>query len=186
MFRLQRQPETDARKTNPAPADIFAELYEHYFPRVFRYVSYRVADTPVAEDLTSVVFEKALTKFKSYSSDKAAFSTWIFAIARNTVIDHYRAASREQSVRLDDALVVSDGRASAEQEVIMTEDIQKLQAHISQLSGQDQEIIALKFGAERNNREIARELGLTESNVGTMIYRAVRKLRDGFQGWRDG
>ena len=66
-------------------ADAFTEFYRVYLPKVFRYISYKIADTHLAEDLTSAVFEKALTKFKSYDENKAAFSTWIFRIARNTL-----------------------------------------------------------------------------------------------------
>ena len=62
-------------------AEVFADFYSQYLPKVFRYISYKVSDTHLAEDLTSTVFEKALTKFKSYQSEKAAFSTWIFRIA---------------------------------------------------------------------------------------------------------
>lgn len=183
MSGLTGQP--DRNISTLTTAEIFAELYEEFLPKVFRYVSCRVADTHVAEDLTSVIFEKALTKFKSYSSEKAAFSTWVFSIARNTVIDHYRVGHKERFVQLDDAPDVPNGKASPEQQAIAAEETQNLQSHIARLSPQEQEIISLKFGAEMNNRQIAAMTGLGESNVGTIVYRAVRKLRDNFQGWRD-
>ena len=55
--------------------ETFAELYEEYLDKVFRYVQYRVNNMQLAEDLTSTVFEKALVNFSKYSSHKASFST---------------------------------------------------------------------------------------------------------------
>ncbi len=161
--------------------ETFAELYEQYLPKIFRYIRYKVNSTQITEDLTSAVFEKALTNFSKYSSAKAAFSTWIFSIARNVVIDHYRAQGRRQTVSLDEAPEISSTDLSPEEELVKKEELKKLRVSLSGLSGEEQEIISLKFGSELNNRQIAKMLGLSESNVGTKLYRAVRKLRDDFQ-----
>ena len=75
-------------------AELFGRLYEQYLSRIFQYVSYRIEDRTTAEDLTSDIFNKALTNFTKYDSGKATFSTWIFSIARNTLIDYYRRRSR--------------------------------------------------------------------------------------------
>lgn len=161
-------------------AKAFAELYEQYLPKVFRYVSYRISDVHMAEDITSVIFEKALTKFQSYRSEKAGFSTWIFSIARNTLIDHYRVNQREQNVPLETDFPISTEDCNPEEAVVKNEEYRELQICISRLSSHEREIIALKFGAEMTNRQIARTLGLSESNVGIILFRAVRKLRDNF------
>ena len=161
--------------------EIFAELYEEYMPKVFRYIRYKVNAVQVTEDLTSTVFEKALTNFSKFSSDKASFSTWIFSIARNTVIDHYRVRGRRQTVSLEETTDISSGDLSPEEELLKKEELRKLRVSLSGLSREEQEIISLKFGSELNNRQIAKMLGLSESNVGTKLYRAVRKMRDGFQ-----
>lgn len=161
--------------------ETFAELYEQYLPKVFRYIQYKVNSTQLTEDLTSAVFEKALTNFSKYSSDKAAFSTWIFSIARNVVIDHYRAQGRRQTIPLEEAPEISSTDLSPEEELMKKEELKKLRVSLSGLSREEQEIISLKFGSELNNRQIAKMLGISESNVGTKLYRAVRKLRDSFQ-----
>lgn len=169
-----------ANRIAHSTAEVFADLYQEYLPKVYRYISYRVSDSHQAEDLTSTVFEKALTKFKSYSSEKAAFSTWIFSIARNTLIDHYRVNAREPVIQMDNMSYFSQEDPSPEEEAAKFEEYQMLQSCISKLAPQEQEIISLKFGAEMTNRQIARMTGLSESNVGIIIYRAVRKLRDSF------
>ena len=83
----------------------------------------------------------------------------------------------------DDNPVSSPGQeASPEEASEREEEIKVLQSCVSQLSKAEQEIISLKFGAEMTNRQIAKTLGLSESNVGVIVYRSVRKLRDGFKG----
>jgi RNA polymerase sigma-70 factor, ECF subfamily len=169
-------------------AGAFAELYEQYLPKVFRYISYRIPDVSTAEDLTSVVFEKALTKFQSFRPDKSSFSTWIFTIAGNTLIDHYRVNSKSQTVQLDDpvAATVPASEISPEEESDRAEDILMLNSCLARLSSPEKEIISLKFGAEMTNRQIAKRLSLSESNVAVIIFRAVRKLRDDFRGKQNG
>ncbi len=166
--------------------ETFAELYEQYLPKVFRYIQYRVNSMQLTEDLTSTTFEKALVNFSRYSSEKAKFSTWIFSIARNVVIDHYRVSQRKQTAPLEEAGEVSSRDLSPEEELFQGEELERLQGYLAQLQQDEQEIIRLKFGAELNNRQIAKMTGLSESNVGTRLYRAVKKLRDNFQESENG
>jgi len=162
--------------------EAFAELYEEYLDRVFRYIHFRVNNTQVTEDLTSVVFEKALVNFGRYSSDKAKFSTWIFAIARNVVIDYYRVNVKKHAVPSEGLIEKPSEDPSPEDEVEQGEEVKKLQDCLKQLQWDEQEIVRLKFWAELNNRQIAKMLGISETNVGTKLYRAVKKLRSCVQG----
>ncbi len=173
-------------KITRSTAEAFAAFYEQYMPKVFRYLCYRVTNETLAEDLTSVVFEKALTRFKSYSSEKASFATWVFTIARNTLIDHFRVSSKETQLQTEDTLDCPENAVSPEEAVIADEERRVLQHCITRLSRQEQELISLKFGADMTNRQIAGMLGLSDSNVGVMLYRAVRKLRNDFEGWHHG
>lgn len=161
-------------------ADSFTELYEQYMPKVFRYISYRINNTQVAEDLTSGVFAKALDKFTSYRPEKASFPTWLFAIARNTIIDHFRTAGKVNIVSLEEDVALSSNENSPEDEAEEKDEAQVLNACIATLSSREQEIISLKFGAGMNNRQIAKMCGISEANVGIILYRTVHKLRDIF------
>jgi RNA polymerase sigma-70 factor, ECF subfamily len=172
-------------KIGSSAAETFAGLYEQYLPKVYRYVSYRITDTHTAEDLTSAVFEKALTKFNSYKADKAAFSTWIFTIARNTLTDHFRANQSHKTVLMEDPAAEAEPNYRPEEESEREEELQALRTCVARLSKSEQEIISLKFGAEMTNRQIAGMLSLSESNIGIIIYRAVRKLRDSFREKQD-
>jgi RNA polymerase sigma-70 factor (TIGR02952 family) len=166
-------------------ADAFGRLYEEYLQMIFRYVSYRVGDRTTAEDLTSDIFSKALAGFSRFDAEKASFSTWIYSIARNTVIDYYRKRDKEQKLQSKVKTETSAIEESPEEEVSRSEEISKLKECISRLSPTEQELISLKFSGEMTNREIARLTGLSESNVGTILFRAVRKLRDEFAEWQN-
>jgi RNA polymerase sigma factor (sigma-70 family) len=175
-----------SEKIGSSKAEVFTRFYEEYLPKVFRYISYRITDTHLAEDITSIVFEKALTNFKSYSPEKASFSTWVFTIARNTLTDHYRKIYKQTTVPLDDPQPILQDGDSPEDELEKAEDLKILKVCLAELSQAEREIISLKFGAEMTNRQIAKTLAISESNVGVIVYRAVRKLRDNFRGKENG
>jgi RNA polymerase sigma-70 factor (ECF subfamily) len=163
-----------------AQQELFAGLYDEFMPRVYRYLGYQVNDVQLTEDLTSVVFEKALTGFDKYSRDRAAFSTWIFTIARNTLIDHFRTSKAGRQVPLDESVEVASPAPSPQEQVEQMAEQAYLRQCLSRLPEEDQEIVRLKFAAEFNNRQIAKMLGLSESNVGVRLFRAVKKLREDF------
>jgi len=178
--------DSDHSTANQSRQELFAEMYDQHMPQVYRYISYRVGNPGVAEDLTADVFEKALRHIDRYSRDKASPKTWLTAIARNTVTDYFRKAGRIQVVREDDAPEEVSEEPAVDEELGRLEEVRQLRLSLAGLPQFDQDIISLKFGAGMNNREIARALNVSESNVGTRLYRAVRKLRDSFKGWEDG
>jgi len=121
-----------------------------------------------AEDLTSATFEKAWRSRHRYRKDLAAFSTWLFAIARNVATDHYRRSRVE--VTLDE---VADREAGETPEDVAERrsDFERLARLLEELAPRERELVALKYGAELTNRAIARVTGLGESNVGTILHR---------------
>jgi RNA polymerase sigma factor (sigma-70 family) len=166
----------------PSNTEIFSQLYDEFMPKVFAYIHYRVNDQQTTEDLTSIVFEKALASFTKYSSDKAAFSTWIFTIARNSVIDYFRTDAKRQHIDIDDGTVdVASSDASPEEQVERQSQRDCLLECLSRLDDPDREIVRLKFGAEMTNRQISKMLNLTESNVGVRLFRTMKKLRKCFE-----
>jgi RNA polymerase sigma-70 factor, ECF subfamily len=149
-------------------------VYAEQLPRVFNFFRYRFGNTADAEDLTSRTFEKAWRARHRYRRDLSAFNTWLLTIARNVAIDHRR--STRALVPLEQAAHVSSG-ATPEDHAAGRSDAERLATLIVQLTERDRELLALKFGADMNNRAIARVTGLTESNVGTILHRAIEALR---------
>jgi RNA polymerase sigma factor (sigma-70 family) len=162
--------------------ETFAKLYDENMSKVYRYIYYQVNNQQLAEDLTSDVFEKALVNFARYNSEKASFSTWIFSIARNRVIDFYRAQPKVQMVSMDEAVTTPSREPGPAENVENSEEKQLLRECIARLPQNEQEIVRLKFMMEMTNRDIAKALGITESNVGVTLYRIIRKLRETLPG----
>jgi RNA polymerase sigma-70 factor (ECF subfamily) len=160
-------------KAEPAA---FAAIYDHYFSRVYNYVRYRVNDAGATDDLTAQIFERALTNIGRYQTERAPFAAWLFAIARNAVGDHLRA-SRRRWLSLDALRDRPDPKPQPEQVAVENESHTALLAAITCLSDRERDLIALKFAAGLTNRHIAELSGLSESNVGVSLFRAMRKLR---------
>ena len=155
----------------------FAAIYDHYFPRVYNYVRYRVGDAETADDLTTQVFERALTHIGRYRPERAPFAAWLFAIARNAVSDHLRAQRRRRWLSLEVLRDRASRDPQPEEIAIRNETRDELLAAVARLSERERDLIGLKFAAGLTNRRIAEITGLSESNVGVILYRAVRRLR---------
>lgn len=149
-------------------------VYREELPRVYNFFRYRFGDDPLAEDLTSATFEKAWIGRNRYRCDRGAFSTWLFSIARNLAIDAYRR--QRQIVSLGEVESIDGNSPEIEDQVQKRQDFIKLERLMTQLPERERELVALKYGAELTNREIARLTGLSETNVGSILHRVVNKL----------
>jgi RNA polymerase sigma-70 factor (ECF subfamily) len=109
-----------------------------------------------------------------FRRDRAAFSTWLFAIARNVAIDYFRW--RRLTVPLEAAREQADG-ASLDKVAQQHDDLARLGTLLGQLPARERELIAFKYGAGLTNRSIARLTGLSEFNVGTILHRVRQRLR---------
>jgi RNA polymerase sigma-70 factor (ECF subfamily) len=143
-------------------------------PRVYNFFRYRLGNDAHAEDLTSRTFEKAWSARARYRRDLAGFSTWLLSIARNVAIDHLRA--QRPHLPLEAAEDVH-APGTPHDDAAKQSDLARLGALLQTLSPREQELVALKYGAEATNRAIAELTGLSESNVGTILHRVVQALR---------
>jgi RNA polymerase sigma-70 factor (ECF subfamily) len=148
--------------------------YVEHAPRVYNYFRFRLGLNSEAEDLTSRTFEKAWRARDRYRQDRAAVSTWLFAIARNVTVDHLRA--HRTHVSLEESMVLA-GEESPDMVAEQSSNLARLAALTKDLPERDRELLALKYGAVATNREISNLTGLSESNVGTILHRLVHTLR---------
>jgi RNA polymerase sigma-70 factor (ECF subfamily) len=151
------------------------QIYAAELPRVYNFFRYRLGPGPDVEDLTSRTFEKAWRARHRYRRDVASFSTWLLTIARNVAADHLRR--RRIHVPLEAAAAVAAEGRTAEDRAVLESDAARLAVLLAALPDRERELLALKYGAGMTNRAIARATGLTESNVGTIVHRAVETLR---------
>lgn len=171
---LPKQAERCAAVTDD-PYIVFDMLYQVHYRSVLGFLRFLVEDAQVAEDLTSLVFEKALKHLADLRSLDAA-KTWLLRIARNCASDHFQRTPQLISL---DQLAVSDHPQidNVEEALLAREEQRSLQAHLSQLSEREREVIGLRFVLNMSNREIARILQLPEGTVGSILFRALGRLR---------
>jgi RNA polymerase sigma-70 factor (ECF subfamily) len=149
-------------------------VYADQLPRVYNYFRFRIRNQADVEDLTSRTFEKAWRSRARYRQDLAGVSTWLFTIARNVAIDHLRATTEHLPI---DAAEAAADDSTPEIQLANEYDIARLNALAAGLDDRERDLLAMKYGAALNNRAIAALSGLSESNVGTILSRAVEKLR---------
>jgi RNA polymerase sigma-70 factor, ECF subfamily len=149
-------------------------VYAAQLPRVYNYFRYRLGHDALAEDLTARTFEKAWRARHRYRRDVAGFATWLLRIARNVAVDHFRTA-HEHAPLEEAGNVPADG--TPEDEAALRSNFARLAALVAALPERERELLALKYGAGATNRAISDVMGLSESNVGTILHRAVQTLR---------
>jgi RNA polymerase sigma-70 factor (ECF subfamily) len=163
------------RKSTVLGADDFADLYESHIHAIFNYCLFRVGDRAVAEDLAADAFERAWCARNRYRPERADFTTWLFTIAQRVVIDWRRYSARRPLVRLHERQ--PDDAPLPEAQAETSERLVHLRRLIQALAPQEQELIALKFAVGMTNRQIACVLNKSETAIGTLLYRVMRKLR---------
>lgn len=162
----------------------FAELFRECYPLIYNYLRYRLDSQPDAEDLTSLVFERAYTHREQFDATKGAFSTWLFRIAHNTLSNYYRTRQRRLAYEAESGLPADlvASEPAPEAQVIHKEAIARLLRGLKHLNQRDQEVISLKFAGQLSNKEIGQIMELNEKTVSVVLWRAMRRLQQHLQG----
>jgi len=154
----------------------FAAIYEIYFTRIYNYVRYRVKDPETTDDLISVIFEKVLKNIRLFRPEKGNFTAWLFAIAHNVITDYFRNREKNQLSSLEAYGEIASISQDLGEAFVENELRSKLLEALGELSERERHIIALKFWSGLKNRSIAKLIGVSESNVGVILYRAMGRL----------
>jgi RNA polymerase sigma factor (sigma-70 family) len=163
----------------PGEADLaFDRLYRSSRDDVYAYVAGLLRDGPAAEEVTATAFERAYRKRRRFDPRRGEPRAWIFGIARNAALDELRRRGRQAELAAEPA----DLDAAVEIGAERSEQRLALRAALARLAPRDRELISLKFFAGLGNAEIASVLGVSESNAGTRLHRAVTKLREALDG----
>lgn len=155
--------------------DAFASLYDAYAARIHRYIYFRVDDDQLAEDITSKVFLKVWEKLPTYQPGKSPMLAWVYRIAHNAVIDHYR--TRKVSVSLDQAnppeIRQEDG---INEKLDLQVQSQQLHEALQELTAEQQQVLVLKFIDGLSTLEIAEQLGKQQGAVRALQMRGLREM----------
>lgn len=176
----QSYPEREQELLKQARRDpaAFRELYNHYFPRVYAYVSYRVGRVRDSEDIVADTFLRAVDKLDSFEwRGEGSFAAWLFRIARSHVSDFYRRGQgSEETIPLEDLPDLASGALLPADALAQKEKFACLRRLIGTLSPRRQEVITLRFFGGLRNKEIAALLDLDERTVASHLCRGLRDL----------
>ena len=153
----------------------FGEIYDTHVDRVYRYLLYRVREPSDAEDLTSEVFTRAFANIHRYKLQGKSFLAWLYTIARNAVTDRRRRD--RPTVELDNAYGLAAEGPTAHDHAVLGEEVDALRGAVKHLTGEQQEVLVLRFVEDMSSREVANILGKNEGAIRALQFRALGRLR---------
>ncbi|HWF49118.1 MAG TPA: sigma-70 family RNA polymerase sigma factor [Solirubrobacteraceae bacterium] len=152
----------------------FETLYRASRDDVYAYVATLLRDRVAAEDVTALAFERAYRRRRTFDRRRGEERAWLFGIARNAALDELRRRRRLAALVTDPEDIEAAGPDDGADVALRRTTVR---AALAALPARDRELIALKFHAGLTNAEVARVLGVSESNAGTMLHRTIEKLR---------
>jgi RNA polymerase sigma-70 factor, ECF subfamily len=170
-----------AAQADPSKFDV---LYELHFERIYFFIVSRVHDRAIAEDLTSETFQKALASLSTYEWRGTPFSAWLYRIASNAIVDHYKRSSRER-LSPDPSVDLREGVSDVEptaRELTAIDHHMLLFQLVDRLPGLQRQVIYERFVEQRNVKEIAERLKKTEGAIKQLQFRALQALRAEMEG----
>jgi RNA polymerase sigma-70 factor (ECF subfamily) len=167
--------ESLVRRAQQHDQEAFAQLYEEYFDKIYRYVALKIGDRMEAEDITQQVFLNAIKAISSFRWRGIPFSAWLFRIAHNQVVDYLRRKTKRPTMPLDESLVASD----YDPQLIAGRklDIERLYSAAGKLTPAQQEVISLRFAGELPIAQVAKIMGKSEGAVKALQHSAIVALR---------
>lgn len=156
-------------------ADAFGRLYDAYARKIYDFVYYRTHHRETAEDLTSDVFLKAFAKIGGFDAGKGTFSAWLYRIARNRVIDHYRTAKPADDIEDVWDLLRSGDDVARDAET--RERLREVETHLAALPAAQRDVVIMRAWDGLSYAEIAETLGKSEAACKMSFSRAVATLR---------
>ena len=166
-------------KAQTGDSACFGHLYDHYMTPIYRFIALKVGTRQEAEDLAHEVFISAWQKLPTYQAQGFPFSSWLYKIARNRVIDYYR--TKKTHLSIDDEIATNEDMFGVQSEIDealdMGLDIAAVKEAMQQLTGEQREVVQLRFLDELSPAEIAKVLDKREGTVRIIQHRAIQKLK---------
>ncbi len=156
----------------------FEALYDHFYDQIFRYIAFKTSDSLIAEDLTEDVFLRMLESIGKFKPQGHPFSSWLFRIAHNRVIDHYRKRGRDKNVPLDTILTtVGESQSTLDTYVETKLAMREVNQAMENLTDLQREVLNLRFAGGLSIKETAEAVNRNENSVKALQHSAVKKLR---------
>jgi RNA polymerase sigma-70 factor (ECF subfamily) len=155
-------------------AEAFSVLYDFYVENIYRFIYFKVNSSD-AEDLTEIVFIKVWENRKKFDASKSSISSWIYTIARNTVIDHYRVLKNVEELHDN----IEDDTINSPKKVVEDKLVSdKVRSAIYKLNPNYRDLLLLRYIEDMSYAEIAVILGKSEGSIRIMQFRAMKELKN--------
>ncbi|HVS08033.1 MAG TPA: sigma-70 family RNA polymerase sigma factor [Candidatus Dormibacteraeota bacterium] len=160
--------------------DAARSLYERYFDRIYNYVYARLGRAEDAEDLAIETMTKSLTRLDLFQDEGVAFSSWVYRIAHNATIDHYRRQGKMSLVSLEQAPPLE----SADPSELAVEQLSNDDLHVAirDLTDEQQQVLILRFFQDLTANQVAAIMGKSVGAVQALQHRALGSLERALQG----
>jgi len=158
--------------------DKFSRIYDQNIEKIFRFIYLKVDSQETAEDITSKVFLKAWKAFCEPSFKLENESAFLYHIAKNAIIDHYREKSRNKTTSLDFSSEIADSRTNIQDMAVLSADITLIKKAIQKLDKDHQDIIIWHYLEDMPINDIAKLVSRPEGTVRVMLHRGLKKLKD--------
>jgi RNA polymerase sigma-70 factor (ECF subfamily) len=163
-------------ETAAPPIESFEHLYRETFRRVYGYVASLLRDPSAAEEVTAQAFERAYRKRATFRPGRGSAEAWLFGIASKAALDELRHRRRRATLETES---VDECWCAGPAELAENEERRAaVRRALASLGPRERDLVALKFAGGLSNVEIAGVVGLSPSNTGTRLHRAVQKLRE--------
>jgi RNA polymerase sigma-70 factor (ECF subfamily) len=153
------------------------QIYEENFDRIYRYIVLKIGDRTEAEDMTQQVFLKALQSIASYKFKGLPFSSWLYRIAHNQIVDYLRKKSKRLTVPLDESLPIPATGGDPKHITERKMQIEEVVVATRKLTAAQREVISLRFAGELSISEVAGVMGKSEGAVKALQHSAIAALR---------
>jgi len=154
---------------------VIGAVYDQYFSEIYRYVLYRIGDVTLAEDIASDVFVRLLEAAQNNKAPQTNIKGWLIATASHAVADHLRRKYRRPEEPISDAM--PDYGSSVISEVDQREQNRSVQSAYAQLSPDQQNVLALRFGQGYSLEETAMHMNKNVNAVKALQFRALAALQ---------
>lgn len=166
-------------KLNPSNAEIYAELYDLFVDKIYRFIFFKINNQEEAQDLTADVFLR-VWQYIQEKKKVGNFKALLYQVAKNRVIDYYRQKSRSDVLTDEEILKEIEDVRSDDfiKEIEIKSEIKSLESFLKQLKAEYQEVLLLKYVEGYSNSEIAKILDKSVSNVRVLAHRALKILQN--------
>ncbi len=162
-------------------ANVIGAIYERYHLSIYRYLYYRLGDRQAAEDLTSDVFLRMIRSIPAYRPRSVTFQAWLFQIARNIAIDHYRKMKFRNHVELEEHMTDHDDSLDASVDRNLTSE--HLKEALARLTEDQRDVLVMRFVANMPIAQVAQTLHKSEDAIKSLQRRGLLALREILAEW---